>query len=122
MPSALLGRRCEGVGAASTISKTCWTRVVMCLGAVFGELFTNLGQAKRKAAKAPSSKQDDEVREHRRAWMLMSGAVMPSPLSRAAVRISSVAKAPIFHWFCWAEKATASIICSPKGRGERSRG
>ena len=83
------------------------------LSRVFRALFTG-SQAETRASfrqkGLPYSAEQDERREHRRAWATMAGTLMSSALFLAMVRISLIAKAPIFRWFCWAEKKRGEFI------------
>jgi hypothetical protein len=50
----------------------------------------------------------------RRKWTTMSGAAMSSSLHRALIRLSLKVKAPIFRFFCWAEKMRSNHISERK--------
>jgi hypothetical protein len=64
----------------------------------------------RAAGRIPGTADEDDHRDRCKKYAEVSGTLMASPLFRATVRISLIAKGPIFAFFCWAETQRGSML------------
>ena len=68
------------------------------------------GVQRKPSRRMPGADEDDEFRERRKKYSEVSTRLLETDLYKAMIRISLIAKRPLFKFFCWAERRRSDMF------------